>query len=553
MDKPGFDAPKPKSYIGQWSADFAGSLGLEDTDPVSKYAGGFVKTATLFLRGRMALPLTLAAYALDEAKPGDSTQNQVVDGLLGAAKGGAMRGAFSLTSGLENIAAKGVSLGITSRAADIGLSRSTYFDDKGDFSLGQAFDRVATGVFSKQAIGMDIVAFGASAGLLHNADRFAGGAISRSPFLSTMLTGTTFGVTTGGLQEISNQSRTGEWSLGAIAREAALHGALDTVAAIPGGLQGAREMSMLRAQTDGLMLPKGEKTQVYVRVGRGGEPNFDSERAFTESAIGRQRVDARVYKLANTEIVVPESFARQQDAIRRYRTAIDGKPVEEHSAIAQRVLGKNADLANRALPEDFLPALQRLPNEGLIKRLTLLNSSNPEDVWHQRSTGNPEFKSLATSTKDGEITFFRADKTTWLGADLAHEWSHILRDQSPVQAALYDAATRLEGDKYSRRPYADTKADESWAVHLGEDFLHPDHDMFVAFTQNAPLRAAVFAEALKPVLEKSTSPSRSMYLDRLAQVHNNVLPTVRSQLSAIMSDPAHPQYTDAGLLWMHLK
>jgi hypothetical protein len=400
---------------------------------------------------------------------------------------------------------------------------------------------------------MDLVAFGASAGLMSNIDRFSNGAISRSPFLSTILTGTTFGVTTGGLAEISNQARTGEWSLNGIAREAALHGALDTVAAIPGGLQGAREMNALRARTSELVLPKADKAQVPLRVRNEGEPNFESEQAFAQSAIGWRKVDARVYKLANSEIVVPETYAKQQDGIRRYRAAIDGKPVEEHAAIAQRILGKNADLANRALPEDFLPAIQRLPNDGLLRRLTLLNERNPEDAWHQRQTGNPEFKSLATSTKDGEVTFYQADKTPWLGADLAHEWSHVLRDRSPVHAALYDAANRLEGDKYSRRSYADSQANESWAVHLGEDFLHADHDMFLAFTKQAPIRSAVFAEALKPVLEKSTSPSRQMYLDRLAHVQSEVLPGVRTQLSDIMSNPSHPQYDDAGLLWLHLK
>src|SRR5215813_623234 len=110
---------------------------VELQDEINHYAGGFLKTGALFLRGRLGLAGTIGVYALDQMNPRDSLKTQLTDMTLGMAKGGLMKGAFHLVGQKDvPVALKGVGLGITSRVLDLGLTRSTYMSPNGEFSLG---------------------------------------------------------------------------------------------------------------------------------------------------------------------------------------------------------------------------------------------------------------------------------------------------------------------------------------------------------------------------------------------------------------------------------
>lgn len=559
------------SYIGSFANSAYSALtgnGSNAESEVATYAGGFAKAACLFLRGRFALPATMLAYALDEAKPGDSASNQLLDAGLGAAKGGAMRGAFSLSAGIDNVAGKGVMLGITSRATELGLSRSTYFDrDNGSFNLGQGLDRLQQGVFSKQALGMDIIAFGASSGLVSGIDRLASGAVTRSPLFSTMLTGTTFGITTGGLQELQRQGQTGNLDINEVAKRAAIQGALDMVAAIPGGMQARTAFrsqfehsqnlalnyeSLTGAKLNDATASLGRAKKIEMQILAANSermPDFSSEKAFIDSAIRPETVPGRKYTYRGVEIAVPEDYAAQLDAVRRYRKAIDNVPANQHEILAQQILGKDAALRNRALPEDFMHAIDLLPDRSFTRRLNLLNTPNPENAWHQKQTGDPTFTSAAVAGKNADITFFQRDANRWLSVDLTHEWSHMLRDRTANESWVFDSAASLEAGGHMRRTYANRSKAENFAVHTGEQFLHPDANVFRALAQEAPLRTAAIAHILKPILQSSASPSANMYRDRVRFVEQSVLPQVRTQLADIIKQgPGDPRHTDASNL-----
>jgi len=92
----------------------------------------------------------------------------------------------------------------------------------------------------------DVVVFGLAHGMLGELNLATAGAINKSAFWSTTLTGSTFGMSAGAYQEIMRQKETGKsYDIGAIIMRSLLQGAIDSVAAAPGGMQArAHTLSM---------------------------------------------------------------------------------------------------------------------------------------------------------------------------------------------------------------------------------------------------------------------------------------------------------------------
>ncbi len=206
---------------------------------VVHYGSQGLKTVGLFMRGRVGLAGTVGLYALDQIRPGDSFKDQLADATLGAAKGGLMKGAFHFMGDKPvGIAAKGVGLGVSSRVLELGLTRQTYLDKSGEFSLGKGLSETVLGTFNKTALAADVVIFGAAHGLLRGANSASLGRIDKSPMLTTMFTGTTFGMSSGATSEIMRQNAAGEqFDLGKVVKRSLIQGAIDTLAAAPGGVQ----------------------------------------------------------------------------------------------------------------------------------------------------------------------------------------------------------------------------------------------------------------------------------------------------------------------------
>lgn len=207
---------------------------------LNHYGGSFLKTAGLFMRGRLGLAGTITAYALDQARPDDSFATQMRDAALGASKGGLLKGAFHFLGKKDvGIAAQGVGLGVSSRLLDYGLTAGTYKNaatGETDISSGLAKTIIAS--LDRKALASDVIIFGAAHGLLGGANRLTGGSIEKSALAKTMLTGTTFGLSMGSYEEIMRQQEAGEkFDIGKVIEKSLLRGAIDTIAAGPGGLQ----------------------------------------------------------------------------------------------------------------------------------------------------------------------------------------------------------------------------------------------------------------------------------------------------------------------------
>lgn len=254
----GSDAPqsvsqehaKGPSYLGEavnlLSASFLDDKDAQTKAQVEQYGTQFLKTAGLFMRGRIGVAATVATYAFGEMRRGDDLGTQVLDGGLGSLKGVGTRAIFTKMPAGADVATKGVMMGGGSRLLDAGLTRSNYLDADGAFNLAGGIDKASSIAFNKQALAADVLTFGLAHGGMVGLNKLTNNAVQRSGLLSTMFTGTTFGASTGAYLEIQRQSFAGEQlDIGKIARSAAIQGGLDTLAAVPGGMQ-ARRASFVR-------------------------------------------------------------------------------------------------------------------------------------------------------------------------------------------------------------------------------------------------------------------------------------------------------------------
>ncbi len=207
---------------------------------IAHYTAAGLKTGALFLRGRLAVASTLALYGTDEMSPTDDPRTMAVDGTLGVLKGAAMKGTFTLVGASTlNPAGQAFVLGLGSRFSDNLFERSNYYRT-GAFDLTDGVANTFATTFDKHNIGTDIVTFGLSYGLFRGVNSLSNNAIANSKLLSTTVLGGSYGLVSGANQEMTLQTQKGELDLGLIAKRALAMGAVDAIAAIPGGIQANR-------------------------------------------------------------------------------------------------------------------------------------------------------------------------------------------------------------------------------------------------------------------------------------------------------------------------
>jgi hypothetical protein len=264
-----------------------------------------------------------------------------------------------------------------------------------------------------------------------------------------------------------------------------------------------------------------EKSTEPLLVSKPGVPgSFESTADFLRNNVETVETPVRVYSINGneTKIVVPETYARQLDAVRQFRLGLEGASPEGTQPIEPGLL-------HRALPEDFVQHLDTLPNKGLADKLYLLNEPNPLDPLHQRATGDPQFQSQA-SAKDGSITFFQKNLDAFLGDEIRHEFSHLARNSMPTESSGFDLAAEHEGRNFEPRPRAAADNEERFTVLLGEEMLNPDASRFLQLTNEAPLQSVMLGEGLKRTIGEArtagqaTTPelqARLRYIDEVVR------------------------------------
>lgn len=260
-----------RSYLESLVHSTAGRLW--HSEEADRHVADGLKTAGLFLRGRVGLAGTIVLYAADQASPSDNFSSQLADAGLGALKGGLLKGTFEVLGTKDvPVAARGVALGVSSRVLELGLSRQTYADPlTGSFSLEAGLKNLASGSLNRHALASDVAVFTAAHGMMAGLNRATLGGLKSSPFWSTALTGSTFGVASGTAGELMRQQTAGEpVNISRAIGKGLTQGAIDTLAAMPGGVQARASLHRQFKDSFGV-LTRGEKGSYKLMLEAGGE------------------------------------------------------------------------------------------------------------------------------------------------------------------------------------------------------------------------------------------------------------------------------------------
>ncbi len=303
--------------------------------------------------------------------------------------------------------------------------------------------------------------------------------------------------------------------------------------------------------------------------------------------------DFRVYKVdgGTTEIAIPETYAKQLDAVRQLRikaeqpSLLDNLLSGQHIAVQNMVKSRDVEtfrsfyneeearqvlpiiwariklaehpLGTRTLPEDFVTLMDELPTMGNIKRLTIWDERNSQDAWHAQEHSMLDFKAAATAEEAaGKVDFHQAERgdaansafREILRGNLFHEHGHLI----PPRDNMFAEASLLERDGFHSTNYSKKNDSERWAEDRAKAFLHPDVDKFLEFAQQAPLRSVVIAHELAKQMGTVPIAEQSIYAkqiwDRVKFTEDQVLPYAREQMTANLRGDARQQEAALHLL-----
>lgn len=248
---------------------------LATSDPsvqreISHYAAAGLKTGALFFGGKVGMAATVGLYGADEIDPRTGPGTMAIDGTIGMAKGAATKVLFNrIGESSLDPSVKALSLGVGSRLTETLMSRGSYFDAQGRFHPGSGLANSLSTSFDKHALGTDLVTFGLSYGAFKGVDALSGRALANSKLASTAFLGGSFGLISGANEEARNQIQTGHIDPAKIAWRGLAMGAVDAIAAIPGGLQGAAAVpkeQVPKEQVPKEQVPKDRAPQAVAKL-----------------------------------------------------------------------------------------------------------------------------------------------------------------------------------------------------------------------------------------------------------------------------------------------
>lgn len=324
------DANKRPSYletgVNAITKNFIADSSSRDT--VNHYAGEFLKTAALFTPGKIGVIGTVALSGLAQASPTDSLSLQAEDFALGAAKGGVVRGAFSLVGKNFHFApTKGIMIGTAMRSADAVFQRDLFTDPSA------VQKRLGRELINPTAWAFDAAVFGAGEGLFGVGNKLTRGLLAEHKVLGSMSMGASFGMINGGVGEITRQQAAGEeFDLGKVVQKGLLQGGIDALAGGAGAKLGDVSITHARAPRE---FQEGKMREFIITDGKEKLEAFrrnETEDATitvksrswwkpTEQTMFIQRLDAKETSLkpaaANADVVVtchPENLSAAERA-----------------------------------------------------------------------------------------------------------------------------------------------------------------------------------------------------------------------------------------------
>lgn len=211
-------------------------------DEVNTYTKAFLKTAPLFMKGKLAVGALALTYAADQAKVGDDLGNQATDVALGLGKAAALKSSLSLMqrSKLSPTIA-GVELGIVNRTSEMALTRENYIGADGQYSAAHGLTSTLKTALNPGHLLVDAATLGVGNVLWGRAYIASRGNIRFDIQKNSTIAAGVMGLAGGSGQEIVRQYQSGEsFDLGAILYRGAAQGTVGALAGKAGGMQSER-------------------------------------------------------------------------------------------------------------------------------------------------------------------------------------------------------------------------------------------------------------------------------------------------------------------------
>jgi hypothetical protein len=203
--------------------------------------------------------------------------------------------------------------------------------------------------------------------------------------------------------------------------------------------------------------------------------------------------------------------------------------------------------AKRALPEDFVPLLETLPNRGLIKKLEIRNDENIFDIadrrfdpWVAKAYGKNADSYRAAATAEhatATVRFYRPtiDFPEEILQVLKHEQVHLNHDPAYALARAMDKP--LETSRYAYRNDHESEAELESRAFLSQT------GTFIDAVKEAPTRMALLARKLANTLESAGPQERSLdeheLRARIKYVEKKALPAaLESALERLEMEPS---------------
>jgi len=263
-----------QSYLDK-GVDLVTGLVIKDEKlrhEVDHYAGELIKTTALFTRGKGGAIGTLALYGVASASPDTSFGQQLEDFTLGAARGGATRAVLNRVSAtFKSAPTKGILTGVGSRAIDSIISHDTFT------APSKTMARLQNELLDPKTIAYDAVTWTLGEGLFKGANGLLKGSLSKNAMAGSVSMGASFGLVTGGSQEIVRQKSAGEsFDLSKVVQKSLLEGLVTGVAG-GAGHKLSPEPRILKGGS--VNVTEGEvKTSSEVNT-KGGQPGKVSDAA----------------------------------------------------------------------------------------------------------------------------------------------------------------------------------------------------------------------------------------------------------------------------------
>jgi hypothetical protein len=550
-----------------WARD-AAAVGPQPQD----YLKDFTKTVPLFMGGRYAMASAAVLYAMDQMNPNDSAGTQVVDGVMGGAKGAITKAAFDKVGAWEtNFALKGLGLGMTARTLEVGLTRQTYMNN-GEVDLFQGLKTTAGTAFSPKHLAADVAVTGMGFAALRGFQNTRFSSFAESRFGGTVLSGTAFGGSSGAFHELQRQSAIGDYDAGTLLKQTFLHAALGTAAAVPGGVQasvrfnprdfGPVPMEQTKANFDRLHSPV-EKLAPF-REANGAKSNYSSMLDYMQNGMHTVNRPVIEYSVTGhtTKLQIPVEFDKALVNLRALREQASQPMFDkgwyrlDHIASvagARMRLDMNSHVG-RFLPEDLVTGMDLSPNSRMINEMMAMPGAAP---YGARIRGYKQSNdAVAEMLHGGRLIFYKPPRGWDPTPTALHEWAHIQHYSQPVEYAAFHAATKIEEYGWVHHDYAKTKVQENWAVH-SEPLLGVSDKQFRAFADNAPTRAAVMGRALNEILNtvpvEARGPNFEQLKSRVEYIRQHSEPTALDNARKAAEQPPGDIRTSGNIMLEYLQ